>query len=212
MKWIYTLLLSDNNYYVGFTENLEQRMEQHFNGEGAKWTQIHKPIKIIEVVPETNDWQEDFTTLVMMRKYGIQKVRGGRWCQVAPFKEVPENYDKIDPLRSLEENLFLVSKDTYKFITPLKKEEILKYFKEGKNEFQIAELLKTTEIEIESHIVDFVKNGILTCNDIGLTTTKVNEIANAIKKLNGDKSLLSIKTLCSRFITMNNIRYYVALF
>lgn len=212
ISWIYTLLLEGNNYYVGFTENLSQRMEQHFTGIGAKWTQLHKPIRIIDVVPETNDWQEDFTTLCMMRKYGINKVRGGIWCSIYPLAQPPLHYDKIDPLKSLDENLRLLSKDTNKRNEIPKEEDTLKYFKEGKNEFQISHLTGMTIIDVESHIVKLIKNGKLNVIDINLTPFKSLQIDSAIKKLHKDnQSVLSIKNLCDRSVSVSDIRYHIAL-
>lgn len=212
MRWIYTLLLSGDHYYVGFTENLEQRMCQHFNLEGAKWTQLYKPIKIIEVVPETNDWQEDFTTLVMMRKHGIEKVRGGRWCSTYPLSKIPQNYDKIDPLRSLEENLLLISKDTTKRNIIPKEEDTLRFFKEGKNEFQISQLTNMTVVEVESHLVNLIKRNKISPVDIGLTPFKSLQIESVIKKLHKDNlSILTIKALCDHSISISNIRYHMAL-
>lgn len=212
MRWIYTLLLSDNYFYVGFTENLSQRMEQHFSGEGAKWTQLHKPIKIIEVVIETHDWQEDFTTLVMMRKHGIDRVRGGTWCSVWPLKEIPQHYSKIDPNLSLDDNLRLLSKDTNKRNELVKDDEILRLFKEGKNEFEISQLVGSNVIDIEKHLILLVKQGKISSVDIGLTPFKTMQIESTIKKLHPDnRSLISIKALCDRSINIVDIRYYMAL-
>jgi predicted GIY-YIG superfamily endonuclease len=78
----YLLKLVDNKYYVGRTINLEQRMIQHFSGEGAKWTKKYYPIEILEVNDFLHKWQESFETLVTMKKYGIENVRGGPWCQI----------------------------------------------------------------------------------------------------------------------------------
>lgn len=212
MRWIYTLLLSESKYYVGYTENLERRMTEHFTGEGSKWTQLYKPIKIIEIVPETNDWQEDFTTLVMMRKYGINNVRGGCWCVSGPIYNIPENYDKIDPFKSLEENLVLVSKNTTKRNEIPKESDTLDLFKEGKSEFQIGQLTGMTVIEVENHIINMIKKGEMSFSDIGLTPFKTMQIETVINKLNADnRSFLSIKSLCDKNISVADIRYYMAL-
>ncbi|MCU7616855.1 GIY-YIG nuclease family protein [Chryseobacterium sp. PBS4-4] len=36
--WMYILLCSDGSYYTGSTNNLELRLTQHQNGEGANHT------------------------------------------------------------------------------------------------------------------------------------------------------------------------------
>ena len=35
---IYILKLENNKYYVGKTDNLEQRKQQHLNGSASSWT------------------------------------------------------------------------------------------------------------------------------------------------------------------------------
>lgn len=210
MRWIYTLLLRENKYYVGFTENLEQRMVAHFTGEGAKWTQVYKPIKIIEVVPEIHDWHEDFVTLVMMKKHGINNVRGGNWCQTQPLTVNPVNYDKIDPDKSLEENLILVSKNNMIFNFLPKEDDILNLFRQGKNEFEISQICNISMLQVESYIVKLVKSGKIKTNEIGLTENKIMNINKIINK--GKTQAISIKNFCDNSVTMKDIRYFFALF
>ena len=50
MGFVYTLKLEAGRWYVGFTENLEQRVCQHFLGRGADWTRIWKPLSLFSVV------------------------------------------------------------------------------------------------------------------------------------------------------------------
>ena len=45
--WIYILQCSDNSYYTGSTNNLEIRLAQHQNGEGANYTKKRLPIKLV---------------------------------------------------------------------------------------------------------------------------------------------------------------------
>ena len=66
--------------YVGMTENIEKRMNQHFSGNGAKWTQKNKPISINHIQQCRNkDNAKKAETIVYkkMRDYhGMDKVRG----------------------------------------------------------------------------------------------------------------------------------------
>lgn len=214
MKWIYTLFLEDNKYYVGFTENLSQRMEQHFTGEGAMWTKKYKPIKVIEIVPQTNEWQEDFTTLVMMRKYGVENVRGGSWCSSFPLKSDPKNLYDIDPTKSLDENLYIVStvkNDTTSEIDITS--NILRLFREGRNEYEISQITGLSEISIETHIISLIKTDNLTLHEIGLTPDKVSKIEKAISSIKDedDITLFRIKSICKNTISTPLIRYYLLL-
>ncbi len=45
--YMYILQCSDDHYYTGSTNDLERRMEEHQNGEGANFTHRHLPFKLI---------------------------------------------------------------------------------------------------------------------------------------------------------------------
>lgn len=46
--WIYILECRNNNYYTGYTIDLEKRFLLHLNGKGAKYTRTYKPVKIAQ--------------------------------------------------------------------------------------------------------------------------------------------------------------------
>ncbi len=45
--YLYILECSDGAYYTGSTKNLELRIQQHQNGEGANFTKNRLPIKLV---------------------------------------------------------------------------------------------------------------------------------------------------------------------
>jgi putative endonuclease len=45
--WMYILECSDGSYYTGSTKNLELRLQQHENGEGANHTKKRLPVKLV---------------------------------------------------------------------------------------------------------------------------------------------------------------------
>jgi len=45
--YMYILECKDGTYYVGSTNNLELRLAQHQNGEGANHTKKHLPVKLV---------------------------------------------------------------------------------------------------------------------------------------------------------------------
>jgi len=45
--YMYILQCANGNYYTGSTKNLEKRLAQHQNGEGANFTKKHLPVKLI---------------------------------------------------------------------------------------------------------------------------------------------------------------------
>ena len=78
---IYILKLEGGNYYVGKSDNPAQRFIQHINGEGATWTKKHRPLKLLNIIPNASGFDEDKHVKELMAKYGIDKVRGGTYVQ-----------------------------------------------------------------------------------------------------------------------------------
>lgn len=79
--------LENNKYYVGKTNNLNRRFDEHVNGYGSEWTKKYKPIEIIEVIENCDDFDEDKYTKIYMNKYGIDNVRGGSYTTLILYKE-----------------------------------------------------------------------------------------------------------------------------
>lgn len=79
---IYVLSLIENKFYVGKSQNVLNRLNQHIDGSGSVWTTIYKPVDILEVLNENTPFDEDSKTLEYMKKYGIQNVRGGSFCEM----------------------------------------------------------------------------------------------------------------------------------
>ena len=44
---MYILLCSDGSFYTGSTKDLERRLKQHENGDGANYTAKRLPVKLI---------------------------------------------------------------------------------------------------------------------------------------------------------------------
>lgn len=83
MDSLYVLELVGGNYYVGKTADVMKRYEQHKSGSGAAWTRTHKPVRIVECRALKDDHDENNVTKDYMKKYGINKVRGGAYTQVS---------------------------------------------------------------------------------------------------------------------------------
>ena len=82
MVYIYALELKQGKYYIGKTSNPNFRIESHFNSEGSGWTKKHNPIKILEIIPNCDDYDEDKYTKIYMDKFGIDNVRGGSYTSI----------------------------------------------------------------------------------------------------------------------------------
>jgi len=87
MVYIYILQLDQGKYYVGKTINPSFRLDSHFNSNGSSWTKLYKPIKMVELIPDCDDYDEDKYTRMFMDKYGIENVRGGSFVSI----ELPQS-------------------------------------------------------------------------------------------------------------------------
>ena len=82
MVYIYILALEKNKYYIGKTNNPSFRIEEHNTGSGSAWTQKYKPVSLLQLIPNCDDYDEDKYTKMYMDKYGIDNVRGGSYVTI----------------------------------------------------------------------------------------------------------------------------------
>ena len=78
---IYVLRLRGGYYYVGRTTDIASRYEEHLEGSGSAWTVSHPPVTIERTFTESSPFDEDKTTKELMARHGIDRVRGGSYCQ-----------------------------------------------------------------------------------------------------------------------------------
>jgi predicted GIY-YIG superfamily endonuclease len=81
MSTLYILQLEDDKWYVGKTDDIQKRYQQHKSGKGAEWTKLYKPVRLISTHPITSIHDETNFTKDLMKKYGVDNVRGGAYCQ-----------------------------------------------------------------------------------------------------------------------------------
>lgn len=92
---IYVIECKSYKYYIGKTNKDPQiRFKEHLNGKGSAWTKIFKPIKLVEYCENQDELVEDLMTMKYMRKYGIENVRGGSYCQVKLTESQKENLSR----------------------------------------------------------------------------------------------------------------------
>ena len=95
MVFIYIIQLEQGKYYIGKTNNPQFRLESHFNSNGSEWTKKYKPLRVIEVKQNCDDYDEDKITRQYMDKYGINNVRGGSFVSVKLEKSTIETLKKM---------------------------------------------------------------------------------------------------------------------
>jgi len=69
-------------WYVGITENLDDRYEQHRIGRGAEWTKLYPPVEIDDHMCSLDPFVEDLWTKRYMMMYGTDNVRGGSYVRI----------------------------------------------------------------------------------------------------------------------------------
>ena len=47
LYYVYILKCSDDSYYIGYTENIEQRLLSHSKGRGARYTALRLPVVLV---------------------------------------------------------------------------------------------------------------------------------------------------------------------
>lgn len=83
MEQLYVLQLESGKYYVGKTSSPSDRYKQHLAGAGATWTKKFKPVKMIETRALKDVHDETNTTKDLMKKHGVDNVRGGAYTTVS---------------------------------------------------------------------------------------------------------------------------------
>jgi len=100
MGHVYVLKLRGGKWYVGYTDRSSaERILEHIEDKGSQWTKLHPPLKKGYLhnftIPGKTRKDEDNYTITLMKRHGIENVRGGRWS-------FPEFYPgTIEELRRL---------------------------------------------------------------------------------------------------------------
>lgn len=68
MYYTYMLRCLDNSIYTGMTNNIEKRVKMHMSGKGAKYTKVHKALKIEAV------WKSKDKSLACKLEYQIKQL------------------------------------------------------------------------------------------------------------------------------------------
>jgi len=124
MVHIYILELQENKYYIGKTNNPQIRINSHFNSNGSAWTRKYKPIKVLELIPDCDDYDEDKYTRIYMDKFGIENVRGGSFVTIELDKNTVKYLKRMS--NGTNDKCFICSKDGH-FARDCKENSELEY-------------------------------------------------------------------------------------
>ena len=85
--YMYILKCANGSYYTGSTIDLERRLEQHKNGEGANFTKKHLPVELI--------YAEEFAR-IEDAFYREKQIQG--WSRKKKEALIAGNFDKLHEL------------------------------------------------------------------------------------------------------------------
>lgn len=68
MYWVYIVLCSDDSLYTGWTNDVSQRVAQHNEGSGAKYTRGRGPVKLVYTE------QCESKEAAMSREYAVKQL------------------------------------------------------------------------------------------------------------------------------------------
>jgi len=84
--YVYAIRCIDDSIYIGHTDNLARRWEEHLAGQGADWTKQHKPIQIVRYEEYTSRQEasdrEKWLKTGYGRKWIKREIEAGRTRQV----------------------------------------------------------------------------------------------------------------------------------
>jgi len=92
-QYVYVWELEEGKFYVGWSENLSRRLDEHLSEEGAIWTKKYKPLSIMEVCRGDKSVEKQ-KTLEYMKLKGWENVRGGPWCSIE-YRSIPAEVSRF---------------------------------------------------------------------------------------------------------------------
>jgi hypothetical protein len=202
MLYIYILELESNKYYIGKTTNPEFRLDKHFDTStsGASiWTNKYKPVKIIEIHANSDNFDEDKYTLKYMEKYGIDNVRGGSFCQIVLDQEITNTINKMIKNSTDKNNLESIKTEYEEYLQKFNNIE------ETHNEISFLE--KEFEyVKNLNYIFEFINDNWK--KTMSYYNKQINEINNLFNKNNNIRTYTQINEINNLFNKNNNIRTY----
>jgi len=104
--YIYVLFLEQDKYYIGKSLKPMSRTGDHLaatifdkslcgSSSGSGWTRMYPPVKILEVTPSYDEFDEDRFALRYMKNKGIDNVRGGSFCELNLSRENVVTLEKM---------------------------------------------------------------------------------------------------------------------
>jgi predicted GIY-YIG superfamily endonuclease len=78
---LYVLKLEHDKWYIGKTNNLEARIQQHIDKKASSWTREYPITSVEEIIEDDTSIAEDTLVKRYMFKHGVNNVRGGSYSR-----------------------------------------------------------------------------------------------------------------------------------
>ena len=208
---IYTILLTDDKYYIGKTKlDPRVRFQQHLTVKSAVWTQKYKPLEIINTFKSNDNFVEDKRTKEMMMEYGIENVRGGSYCSVElpdwQVKALEHEFESINDKCYKCKKKGHISRDCEKYHKELakkKQEEHLKLLLEKYNEY--LENFNDELMLIEQ--IDKINNFIKEIIDLNTIVKKLGDNSKPINQNKIYEAIEIYETKLQEYVEKNTSSY-----
>ena len=102
MLYIYILKLQNDKYFIGTTLNPDIKLTDNFLSDNSNWTKLHKPLEIVDIIPCCDLLDDTNYTLQYMKKFGIDNVRGGAYCDITLSIDTIQSISKLLNTLSIE--------------------------------------------------------------------------------------------------------------
>lgn len=93
---VFVLKLEKGRYYIGKSTDVETDLASHQNGVGNLWTKLFRPVQTIAIFKNVPAAEEHKQTIIYMKTYGIDKVRGSIYTNLelseAEIKAIKDEY------------------------------------------------------------------------------------------------------------------------
>ena len=66
--YTYIVVCSDGTFYIGWSTNVEKRIEKHNKGKGAKYTKARRPVKLLKY------WTWDSKSEAMKYEWALKQL------------------------------------------------------------------------------------------------------------------------------------------
>ena len=127
---IYILSLVENKYYIGYTDNIKKRVQEHIDGKGSSFTKKYRPTSLVKVHENVSPLKVDKYVIKYMQKFGINNVRGGSYKNVELKQSQIDQLEKQDiavpKYPKINKNLIDTINLDELLIDDIKKDKVLK--------------------------------------------------------------------------------------